>query len=183
MPNCRFLTKLLFLVVALLSILLEVGGFSVQTAFKVRLWRQTVSISAPLSLSSNKLYLQPQADMRLLDTFRRKPFESFLGKSIKYVIASLVTLSLLLSDSPVPLYYASISVLNSTLGKVLKQLIRQPRPLSARKASYGMPSTHTQAASFFCVVLFYKLHTVLPNKGRLCFLLNVAASIYTILAW
>eukprot|EP01039_Chlorochromonas_danica_P002508 gene2508-2746_t len=123
----------------------------------------------------------PPATMRLLDSFEKKPFDAFLGKSIKYVIASVVTIVLLTSSSPAPLYYAAISVINSAFGKLLKRIIKEPRPRQSRKSSYGMPSTHTLAAVYFCCVLYGKLDTIVGNE-HLRIIVYVLSTLYTIIA-
>lgn len=120
--------------------------------------------------------------MRLVDAFHRKPFDAFIGKSVKYVIAIGVTVVLLTSSSYSPLYFAIASVLNSALGKILKKLIRQPRPHLSRKSSFGMPSTHTLAAVYFCVVIFGKLDTVIEDS-LLRNIIYTLSAIYTMVAW
>ncbi|RYG69512.1 hypothetical protein EON64_02510 [archaeon] len=120
--------------------------------------------------------------MRLLDSFRKKPFDAFVGKSIKYVIATIVTIILLTSRSTVPLYYAVVSILNSAFGKLLKKMIKEPRPALARKSSYGMPSTHTLAATYFCVVLHGKLEVFLTEPSLRAAAI-VLSALYTIAAW
>lgn len=119
--------------------------------------------------------------MRLVDSFQKKPLESFIGKSVKYVIATAVTAVLLTSASDAPLYYATISVVNSAFGKLLKKVIRQPRPADARKSSYGMPSTHTLAAVYFCLVVIGKLDTVVSH-APLRYAIYVISVAYTALA-
>eukprot|EP01031_Cornospumella_fuschlensis_P038993 gene38993-47433_t len=119
--------------------------------------------------------------MRLLDSFRKKPFDAFVGKSIKYVIASIVTIVLLTSKSTVPLYYAVVSIINSAFGKLLKKIIKEPRPAQARKSSYGMPSTHTLAATYFCVVLYGKLEAFV-SEPNLRAVIIVLSALYTIAA-
>ncbi|KAI8352143.1 phosphatidic acid phosphatase type 2/haloperoxidase, partial [Choanephora cucurbitarum] len=49
-------------------------------------------------------------------------------------------------------YFTCCAILTTLIAKVLKEVIRQPRP-SSEKISYGMPSSHSTAISFFTVYL------------------------------
>jgi dolichyldiphosphatase len=47
------------------------------------------------------------------------------------------------------LYFIFGGFLCGILAKTLKRLIRQPRPTKIKSRGYGMPSSHSQVASFF----------------------------------
>lgn len=131
-------------------------------------------------------------DLKLLDSMKlsntekidKKPtIQYYVGKSAKYVVSSIVAIILLLSSSPLPLYYTLVSTINSTLGKVLKQLIKQPRPALAHKTSYGMPSTHSLAVVYFCTVIIGKANQICPDKVYLRTALIIGSLLYSVLAW
>ncbi|KAI8354199.1 phosphatidic acid phosphatase type 2/haloperoxidase [Blakeslea trispora] len=51
-------------------------------------------------------------------------------------------------------YFTCCAILATLIAKVLKHLIKQPRPsTSVKKVSYGMPSSHSTAISFFTAYL------------------------------
>lgn len=70
------------------------------------------------------------------------------------------------------IYFFAGSVLCAITAKVLKHLIRQPRPVvvsSSRhenitiKTSYGMPSSHSQVMAFFATYCHCAVHYVTPS--------------------
>ncbi|KAG2191912.1 hypothetical protein INT46_006794 [Mucor plumbeus] len=82
------------------------------------------------------------------------------------------------------IYFTASAIAATVVAKVLKNVLRQPRPLprnkNKAKKSYGMPSSHSTAISFFtsyltCVVL---VTPTIPYKYLLlivfhCFSLSV----------
>jgi dolichyldiphosphatase len=78
------------------------------------------------------------------------------GKSAKYVASSIAAATIILNDSFPPAYYVVGGIVNSIISKVLKSIIKQPRPVEANKEGYGMPSSHAQALFYFSTVLSLK---------------------------
>lgn len=82
------------------------------------------------------------------------------------------------------IYFTASAIAATVVAKILKNVIKQPRPLPSNKKkakkSYGMPSSHSTAISFFtsyltCVVL---VSPTIPYKYLLliifhCFSLSV----------
>jgi membrane-associated phospholipid phosphatase len=46
---------------------------------------------------------------------------------------------------------------NAVLSKILKKLIREPRPAGSPKKDHGMPSSHAQSIYYFATVLISKI--------------------------
>ena len=79
-----------------------------------------------------------------------------LGKSTKSVVTSAAITSILYSRTLKPFYYVAMGVVNAFLSKLLKQLIRQPRPTQNSNpvvTEYGMPSSHAQSLFYFTTVI------------------------------
>ncbi|KAJ1425690.1 hypothetical protein B484DRAFT_397840 [Ochromonadaceae sp. CCMP2298] len=85
-----------------------------------------------------------------------KSNKQLIGTTAKYFVSLSASLAILCSDSPLPLYYVSCGILNSISSKLLKNLIRQPRPAASPKQGYGMPSSHAQSILYFATVLAFK---------------------------
>lgn len=91
---------------------------------------------------------------------RSKDFlQYYIGKTAKYFVVFVVCLFILLSESILPIYYVMGGVANSILSKILKLVIRQPRPKHSPKGGHGMPSSHSQSISYFATVLEWKIFT------------------------
>lgn len=105
-----------------------------------------------------------------------------IGQSAKYVVSAAVSAVLLTSTSPLPVYYTVAAVINSVFGKILKRIIRQPRPLLSPKKGNGMPSSHTSAISFFALALYYKSPSFITDI-RIQRLVNFSTFGYALLAW
>jgi hypothetical protein len=58
---------------------------------------------------------------------------STVGKSAKYVVTAIATYFILFSDSWIPMYYVLGGVLNASMGKLLKSILKQPRPKGSPK--------------------------------------------------
>ncbi|KAF9052620.1 phosphatidic acid phosphatase type 2/haloperoxidase [Panaeolus papilionaceus] len=80
-------------------------------------------------------------------------------------VISLTAIVLLYSKSAGVLYFCTGAVACSQSVKVIKKFVRQPRPpnLPGRrlKKSYGMPSTHSAAISYFATYIMLS-STLLP---------------------
>ncbi|KAI9480509.1 MAG: phosphatidic acid phosphatase type 2/haloperoxidase [Benjaminiella poitrasii] len=51
-------------------------------------------------------------------------------------------------------YFTASAILTTLIAKILKRIIKQPRPVATtKKTSYGMPSSHSTAISFFSTYL------------------------------
>jgi PAP2 superfamily len=105
--------------------------------------------------SSNKLAADTMGYAAKDETVLQQPkgFFNAVGLSSKFFVSGIATIVLYLTDSWVPLYYIFASVINGVISKVLKMIIRQPRPIKSGKDGYGMPSSHTQAFFFFLTVV------------------------------
>jgi dolichyldiphosphatase len=85
------------------------------------------------------------------------------------------------------IYFTCCAIFTTLVAKVLKRLIKQPRPDSTtRKTTYGMPSSHSSAISFFtaylqCVVLVSPpaLPTMLLTAGSVSLFLFSLAVIWS----
>jgi membrane-associated phospholipid phosphatase len=105
-----------------------------------------------------------------------------IGRSAKYIVSAAVILTLVTSESPVAFYYVTAAVVTSLVGKIIKQIAKQPRPEKSPKKGFGMPSSHTGAITFFATVVFFKSHLFLPNPIHRI-LLNGLLTLYSLLAW
>ncbi|KDQ63325.1 hypothetical protein JAAARDRAFT_53549 [Jaapia argillacea MUCL 33604] len=97
---------------------------------------------------------------------------AFLLRKVNWVITALTAGFILYTRSSGVVYFTSGAVLCSLTAKLLKRVVRQPRPLSRpekKKASYGMPSTHSATISFYATYVtlacaYLPLHPSLPNN-------------------
>lgn len=105
-----------------------------------------------------------------------------VGVTAKYVVSGIAAGSLLLNQSPLPLYYTVCALLNSLFGKVMKRIIKDPRPAKSPKPGYGMPSSHTTAISYFSYVVLYTAPYFVPQPS-LRWLLAAVVVAYGISAW
>lgn len=110
---------------------------------------------------------------------------STIGHSAKYLVSGVAGLVLLNSSSPAPLYYIFAACLNAILSKVLKMLLRMPRPRFdkfgretsrndgiQKKEGFGMPSSHAQSLFYFLIVLsvtLVRFHTWVSYVGIIFF--------------
>ncbi|KAI8972710.1 phosphatidic acid phosphatase type 2/haloperoxidase, partial [Pilobolus umbonatus] len=86
-----------------------------------------------------------------------------------------------------PVYFCIGAILTTIIAKVMKHVIRQPRPLSNNKKDkkgYGMPSSHSQAIAFFttyihCAFLSHSHKTTGMYMFTLCFHLFSIAVIWS----
>ena len=88
-----------------------------------------------------------------LESSKSLSFLTFIGASAKNTVSSIAMVVVLLSSSWSPLFFIIMGVFNAILSKVLKNIIKQPRPLSSAKPGYGMPSSHAQSLFYFSTVL------------------------------
>lgn len=76
------------------------------------------------------------------------PWLKFLDKTSVIVTALTATVCLHTRSAGV-IYFGAGSCACALSAKLVKQAIRQERPVSGRKVTYGMPSTHASACTFF----------------------------------
>ncbi|KAG1827275.1 uncharacterized protein BJ212DRAFT_1311273 [Suillus subaureus] len=95
----------------------------------------------------------------------------FLDQTSK-IVTTLTAAVLLYTRSAGVAYFVTGAVLCSALAKCIKRAIRQERPLlhSGRKVSYGMPSSHASACTFFATYitttcLQLPVHPTLPSSA------------------
>ncbi|KAG1173424.1 hypothetical protein G6F70_003217 [Rhizopus microsporus] len=101
-------------------------------------------------------------------------------KMLLYVLAytreitiASVSLAILYFRSFHLIYFVIGAILTTLEAKVLKHIIKQPRPdsyklVSKKKTSYGMPSSHSQAMSFFAAYFqLVTMSSILPEHFRL----------------
>lgn len=98
----------------------------------------------------------------------------------KLVTVALVTIAVLYFRNLDVTLYAFGSIANSLIGKLLKKVIRQPRPDGASKSDHGMPSSHATSLSFLSVA---SLFNVLRHKGLILSTSLVASLACVILAF
>ncbi|KIJ17417.1 hypothetical protein PAXINDRAFT_131220 [Paxillus involutus ATCC 200175] len=92
----------------------------------------------------------------------------FLDETSKIVTALTAGVCLYTRSAGV-IYFAAGSLACALSAKLVKMAIRQERPAHGRKVTYGMPSTHASACTFFAAYaplasLYLPLH---PNLGSL----------------
>ncbi|KAG1831747.1 hypothetical protein EV424DRAFT_1370607 [Suillus variegatus] len=87
------------------------------------------------------------------------------------IVCALTTAAILHTRSAGVVYFVTGAVLCSALVKSIKKAIRQERPLkdSGRKVTYGMPSSHASACTFFAAYitmacLQLPVHPTLPSS-------------------
>ncbi|KAG2037276.1 PAP2-domain-containing protein [Suillus americanus] len=95
----------------------------------------------------------------------------FLDQTSK-IVTTLTAAVLLHTRSAGVAYFVTGAVLCSALAKSIKKAIRQERPSlhSGRKVSYGMPSSHASACTFFATYititcLQLPVHPTLPSSA------------------
>jgi dolichyldiphosphatase len=126
-----------------------------------------------------------KAPPTVLDTIQRT-----IGASAKHCVIATVCLVVLKIDSILPTYYVVVAMGNAVLSKVLKKIIREPRPTSSPKKGHGMPSSHAQSIYYFAALLCFKIIVLLtgepPISGRV-FVLGLAGLLgivfYSYYAW
>jgi len=79
------------------------------------------------------------------------PF-NIVGKSAKIAVSSTAGMAVLLSPSWLPLYYITGALLNALTSKIIKRVVRQPRPPTSKKGGYGMPSSHAHLLFYFLTI-------------------------------
>jgi hypothetical protein len=80
-----------------------------------------------------------------------------IGRTTKSVVVTAAALSMVISKSWMPIYYVVGGLVNAVLSKLLKMIIRQPRPSTAVSLTeYGMPSSHSQSLFYFSTILLSK---------------------------
>ncbi|PXF44903.1 Lipid phosphate phosphatase epsilon 1, chloroplastic [Gracilariopsis chorda] len=77
-----------------------------------------------------------------------QPRNTILADLTKYTVSIAVASCLLYNHDAPTLFYVTASVTNSAVGKILKLLIKQPRPDGTHKEDPGMPSSHATSLSF-----------------------------------
>lgn len=80
----------------------------------------------------------------------------------KWTTIAIVSVAVLMKRDIGVVLYALGSILNAVVAKVLKRIIREPRPDGAAKSDPGMPSSHATALSFLSVAA---LLNILAHDG------------------
>ncbi|KAF8559585.1 hypothetical protein OG21DRAFT_1430489 [Imleria badia] len=94
----------------------------------------------------------------------RSPWLKFLDETSKIVTAVTVLICLYTRSAGV-IYFAAGGLACVLSAKIVKNTIRQQRPLHGRKTTYGMPSTHASGCTFFAVsVLLGSLYLPLHSS-------------------
>ncbi|KAF9227917.1 hypothetical protein BS17DRAFT_800085 [Gyrodon lividus] len=76
----------------------------------------------------------------------------FLDETAK-IVTVLTAAVCLYTRSAGVIYFAAGSLACTLSAKLVKMAIRQERPAHGRKATYGMPSTHASACTFFAAYI------------------------------
>ena len=79
--------------------------------------------------------------------------KEWIGLNAKNIVSSLAISYLLLNKSWDPIYFVLCGLLNGGLAKLLKSVLKQPRPFRSRIQGYGMPSSHAQVIFYFLTVI------------------------------
>ncbi|KAJ8584300.1 PAP2-domain-containing protein [Rhizopogon salebrosus TDB-379] len=97
----------------------------------------------------------------------------FLNQTSK-IVTTLTAIALLYTRSAGVAYFVTGAVLCAGLAKAIKRAIRQDRPpqQSGRKVTYGMPSSHASACTFFASYITFAciqlpIHPTLPRSAVL----------------
>ena len=77
--------------------------------------------------------------------------QGFIGGTARIMVASAVALTLLVRRDPATYLWVAGGILNAAISKVLKRLINESRPVGARTADPGMPSSHAMSLFFLSV--------------------------------
>ena len=88
-----------------------------------------------------------------------------VGSSAKPVVAGIAGLLVLYYDNWKILYFIATSLMNALLSKVLKVIIRAPRPAASKQGGHGMPSSHAQTLAFFTAVICHALYDHYNNMS------------------
>lgn len=107
-------------------------------------------------------------------------FFNIVGLSSKLFVSGIATIVLYSTDSWGPLYYIICSILNGVLSKILKNTIKEPRPIESNKSGYGMPSSHTQSFFFFLAVVSLNASRFLGYKEAV--FLSLLMALYSCVA-
>jgi len=111
-----------------------------------------------------------------LDTWKRPWWLAFLDKAFEtnLILTSLTASYLAYTRSAGVAYFAAGAVMCSLTVKLVKRILRQPRPvqmgLSHQKLSYGMPSTHSAAITYYATYvplacIYLPIHASLPQSS------------------
>lgn len=97
----------------------------------------------------------------------------------KWTTITLVSAVLLYQRDVWVVTYVLGSIVNSAIGKMMKQVIRQPRPDGSTKGDPGMPSSHATSLSFLSVA---PLVSVALHRGLRIDLQLTAAAVAAVAA-
>ncbi|KAI8090240.1 phosphatidic acid phosphatase type 2/haloperoxidase [Gilbertella persicaria] len=97
----------------------------------------------------------------------RSPILNILSYTREIVIICTFFTLLYLQSIHV-VYFIICAILTTLIAKVLKKIIKQPRPQQTKKkTSYGMPSSHSAAISFFTTYLQCVVMAIPGTKAKL----------------
>ena len=117
---------------------------------------------------------------QLVSQTNDKSAHTLIGESAKFVVSGIAgTIIISQPTSWKPIYYVFMGVINGLLSKILKSIIKMPRPPNSSEDGYGMPSSHTQSIVYFWSVL-YNLLIQQPTYTNICLLTII--SVYGIAA-
>ena len=80
-----------------------------------------------------------------------------IGSSAKPIVSCTAGLFVLFYDDWTPLYFILAALGNAALSKIIKKVVREPRPEGSPKEGYGMPSSHAQTLFYFFACLTAQL--------------------------
>lgn len=103
-------------------------------------------------LSSQKYRFQNVLNIGMTSTVHADKFTHVTGKYAKILVSSIAFMFISLSDSWGPSYFVVGGIGNSILSKILKKIIKQPRPDRSTSDGYGMPSSHAQSIFYFITI-------------------------------
>lgn len=106
---------------------------------------------------------------------------TFVGETAKVIVSGTAGIVLIShSASWKPLYYITGAVINAIFSKVLKNILKIPRPVESGENGYGMPSSHSQSLFYFFSVLSSLL--LLDSASFLSYIIVLLIGIYAVAA-
>ena len=106
-----------------------------------------------------------------------------MGKSAKLAVSSTAGLAVLSSPSWLPLYYITGALLNALLSKIIKRVVRQPRPPTSKKGGYGMPSSHAHLLFYFLTITTFLSRAHYPSYLSLALAVALGSHALTASYW
>lgn len=132
--------------------------FSTVSLARIAAFATPVSLPRLPSSSTSRLCLCVSS-LRMSSAPQERPSKVVVAADLtKWTVCAAVSCTLLYRRDAAVVLYCAGAMLNSAAGKLLKQVIRQPRPTDS-KSDPGMPSSHATSLSFLSLAVL--AHVVL----------------------